>query len=99
MDKFTKRKLTPTQKRALSMQRIRDELKNSQNLDLESYKPHLRDFFNYASGQNLFEVNNIFGDRKKEMQLQKAYENMGKYFRAKVTSPTFIKHIKEKESV
>ena len=74
-------------------------MKEAENLDLDSYKPYLRDFASYAQNENLFEVENVFSGRKKEMAQQKAYGNIGKFFRLKVTSPDFIKHIKEQESM
>ena len=69
-------------------------MQECQNLDLDSYKPYLRDFASFAQGQELFDVEGVFSDRKKEMELKKAYGSIGKYYRLKVTSPNYVKYIK-----
>lgn len=38
-------------------------LKEKHNLDLDDYDPYIRDFYNYSL--NLYELDNIFIDRKK----------------------------------
>lgn len=54
-------------------------LKTNDNLDLDKYDPHIKEFCTFS--QNLFAVQNIFTDKKKEMEAYNACDDNNKTFR------------------